>query len=146
MIFIFPIDLTQAPSTYRPAAVTNLFYWNNHIHDFAHAYGFDEANGNFQVNNYGNGGAGNDDVRAEAQDGSGTNNANFSTPPDGQRPRMQMYIGTNPNPDVDGDLDNGVIAHEYGHGISNRFTGGRTTPVVLATKSKWAKAGAIFMP
>ncbi|HMN04145.1 MAG TPA: T9SS-dependent M36 family metallopeptidase [Flavobacteriales bacterium] len=24
----------------------------------------------------------------------------------------------------DGDLDNGVIAHEYGHGISNRLTGG----------------------
>ena len=24
----------------------------------------------------------------------------------------------------DGDLDNGVIAHEYGHGVSNRFVGG----------------------
>jgi hypothetical protein len=24
----------------------------------------------------------------------------------------------------DGDLDNGIIAHEYGHGISNRLTGG----------------------
>ncbi|MBI5914261.1 MAG: M36 family metallopeptidase, partial [Bacteroidetes bacterium] len=124
LVFIFPIDLTQPPSAYRPAAVTNLFYWNNYVHDFAYAYGFNEASGNFQVNNYGNGGAGNDDVRAEAQDGSGTNNANFSTPPDGQRPRMQMYIGTTPNPDVDGDLDNGVIAHEYAHGISNRFTGG----------------------
>ena len=29
-----------------------------------------------------------------------------------------------PNPDLDGDFDNGVIAHEYGHGISNRLTGG----------------------
>ncbi len=124
LIFDFPIDLTQAPSAYRPAAVTNLFYWNNRIHDFAYAYGFDEAAGNFQQNNYGNGGAGNDYVQAEAQDGSGTNNANFATPADGSRPRMQMYIGTNPNPDVDGDLDNGVIAHEYAHGISNRFTGG----------------------
>ena len=27
-------------------------------------------------------------------------------------------------PDRDSDLDNGVIAHEYGHGISNRLTGG----------------------
>lgn len=27
-------------------------------------------------------------------------------------------------PDRDGDLDNGVIAHEYGHGISTRLTGG----------------------
>lgn len=25
---------------------------------------------------------------------------------------------------LDGDLDNGIIAHEYGHGISNRLTGG----------------------
>src|SRR5690606_36026039 len=65
--------------------------------------------------------------RAEAQDGSGTNNANFFTPADGSRPRMQMYIGTSPNPDVDGDLDNGVIVHEYGHGVSNRLTGGPST-------------------
>ncbi|HLO53691.1 MAG TPA: M36 family metallopeptidase, partial [Saprospiraceae bacterium] len=122
--FSFPLDLAQAPSTYRPAAVTNLYYWNNFIHDFAYEYGFDEAAGNFQQNNYGNGGLGSDYVQAEAQDGSGTNNANFGTPNDGSRPRMQMYIGTNPNPDVDGDLDNGVIAHEYAHGISNRFTGG----------------------
>jgi extracellular elastinolytic metalloproteinase len=26
---------------------------------------------------------------------------------------------------ADGDFDNGIIAHEYGHGISNRLTGGR---------------------
>lgn len=25
---------------------------------------------------------------------------------------------------IDGDFDNGIIAHEYGHGISNRLTGG----------------------
>ncbi|MCC6723341.1 MAG: M36 family metallopeptidase, partial [Saprospiraceae bacterium] len=124
LIFNFPIDLTQPPSAYRPAAVTNLFYWNNYMHDFAHHYGFDEDSGNFQENNYGNGGLGSDYVQAEAQDGSGTNNANFGTPADGQNPRMQMFIGTNPTPDVDGDLDNGVIAHEYAHGISNRFTGG----------------------
>ncbi|WP_262988424.1 M36 family metallopeptidase, partial [Enterococcus faecium] len=67
--FDFPLDLTLQPETYRPAAVTNLFYWNNIMHDVTHGYGFDEASGNFQVNNYGNGGLGNDDVRAEAQDG-----------------------------------------------------------------------------
>lgn len=122
--FDFPLNLSMAPSTYRPAAVVNLFYWNNYIHDFAYKYGFDELSGNFQVFNYSGLGLGGDDVRAEAQDGSGTNNANFSTPPDGMRPRMQMYVGTNPNPDVDGDFDNAVIAHEYAHGISNRFTGG----------------------
>jgi extracellular elastinolytic metalloproteinase len=49
--FDFPINLAGAPSTYRPAAVTNLFYWNNIIHDVQYQYGFDEAAGNFQVNN-----------------------------------------------------------------------------------------------
>ena len=90
--FNFPLNLNQSPATYRPAAVTNLFFWNNYLHDFAYQYGFDEAAGNFQVNNFGNGGAGGDDVRAEAQDGSGTNNANFLTPADGARPRMQMFV------------------------------------------------------
>ena len=122
--FDFALNLAQAPSAYRPAAVTNLFYLNNFIHDVQYQYGFDEAGGNFQVNNYGRGGAGNDSVRAEAQDGAGTNNANFGTPPDGQRPRMQMFVWTSPNPDRDGDLDAGIVFHEYGHGISNRLVGG----------------------
>ena len=34
---------------------------------------------------------------ADAQDGSGTNNANFGTPPDGFSGRMQMFIFTPPN-------------------------------------------------
>ena len=89
--FDFPLDLTMQPDTYRDAAVTNLFYWNNLVHDIAYQYGFDEPAGNFQVDNFGNGGLGGDDVRAEAQDGSGFNNANFFTPVDGNRPRMQMF-------------------------------------------------------
>ena len=104
--------------------MTNLFYWNNIVHDVQHRYGFTEAAGSFQVNNYGNGGLGNDSVRAEAQDGSGSNNANFMTPPDGSRPRMQMYTWTMTTPKRDGDLDAGIVVHEYGHGISNRLVGG----------------------
>ncbi len=122
--FNFPIDLSQGPTTYDDAAITNLFYWNNIMHDVFYQYGFDEASGNFQENNYGNGGAGSDSVNADAQDGSGSNNANFSTPGDGGNPRMQMFLWTSPNPDRDGDLDNGIIAHEYGHGISIRLVGG----------------------
>ncbi len=90
--FNHPVDLTQHPHTYSDAAVDNLFYWNNIIHDLTHEYGFTEEAANFQVNNYGRGGLGNDDVRAEAQDGGGMNNANFSTGAEGQRPRMQMYL------------------------------------------------------
>jgi extracellular elastinolytic metalloproteinase len=100
--FDFPLDLGDRPLDYRDAAVTNLFYWNNIVHDVLYEYGFDEASGNFQVNSYGNGGVGNDDVRAEAQDGSGRNNANFFTPVDGSRPRMQMFEWRSalPNPIV----------------------------------------------
>jgi hypothetical protein len=93
LVFDFPIDLTQQPEAYRDAAVTNLFYWNNIVHDIMYEYGFDEASGNFQANNYGRGGKGTDYVRAEAQDGGGFDNANFATPPDGVLPQMQMYLG-----------------------------------------------------
>lgn len=94
---LVPLDLvTQQPAAYKPAAVVNLFYWNNIMHDVAYQYGFDEPGGNFQVNNYGNGGTGNDAVNADAQDGAELatptlNNANFATPPDGSQPRMQMF-------------------------------------------------------
>ena len=96
LVFDFPMNPLAEPDTYRDAAVTNLFYWNNRIHDVMYHYGFDEASGNFQTDNFGNGGLGNDYVRAEAQDGSGTNNANFGTPSDGSRPRMQMFVWTAP--------------------------------------------------
>jgi hypothetical protein len=130
--FDYPINFANAPSTYASAAITNLFYWNNLMHDVMYEYGFDEASGNFQQNNYGNGGAGNDYVNADALDGSGTNNANFGTPPDGANPRMQMYVWTQTSPSTTSDLDNGIIAHEYGHGISNRLTGGSGTSSCLS--------------
>jgi len=94
--FEFPLDLTQTPTDYVDAAITNLFYWNNIMHDALYAYGFDESAGNFQTSNFDNGGAGGDAVDADAQDGSGSNNANFATPPDGSKPRMQMYQWTDP--------------------------------------------------
>ena len=119
--FDFAWDEDTPPGDLPLPAITNLFYWNNIIHDMWYNYGFDEASGNFQEeNNNGMGGLEGDYVRAEAQDGAGTCNANMATPPDGSRPRMQMFLCNS----RDGDLDNAVIAHEYGHGISNRLTGG----------------------
>ena len=123
-VFDFPLDLTQAPTTYGNAAVVNLFYWNNVIHDRLYELGFTESAGNFQNTNFGRGGVGNDAVQADAQDGGGFNNANMATPPDGFPPRMQMYIFNGPNPDRDGDLDAEVMIHEYMHGLSNRRVGG----------------------
>jgi hypothetical protein len=132
LTFDFPLDLGQEPDQYIDAAVTNLFYWNNLHHDLIYVRGFDEAAGNFQVTNYSGDGVGGDAVRAEAQDGSGTNNANFYTPPDGSAPRMQMYTWDTTTPGRDGDLDSGIVLHEYGHGISIRQTGGPSTSSCLS--------------
>ncbi|MCC6282716.1 MAG: T9SS-dependent M36 family metallopeptidase [Saprospiraceae bacterium] len=94
LLFDFPYLPAQEPEVWQDAAITNLFYANNIMHDVTYRYGFDEAAGNFQENNYSRGGEGGDAVQADAQDGSGTNNANFSTPPDGESGRMQMYVWT----------------------------------------------------
>ena len=122
--FDFALDLAQSPSQYKSAAVTNLFYVNNWMHDRLYQLGFTESAGNFQLSNFSRGGLGNDAVQADAQDGSGTNNANFSTPPDGSSGRMQMFVFTGSSPDIDGDLDTEIVLHEYTHGLSNRLVGG----------------------
>lgn len=123
--FDHPLDLGQQPAVNQDAAITNLFFWNNTMHDVWYQYGFDEQSGNFQQTNYGSSGDEGDHVFAEAQDGGGANNANFASPPDGLNGRMQMYNWTTgAGADRDGCFDNGVVAHEYGHGISIRLTGG----------------------
>jgi len=120
----FPIDLRQQPVTYKDGSILNLFWWNNIIHDMFWLHGFDEVSGNAQENNLGRGGRENDAVQANAQDGAGFNNANMMTPPDGQRGRMRMYLWNGITPMRDGDLDSGIIVHEYAHHISQRLTGG----------------------
>ena len=91
LFFDFYFDIDDEPENMQESAVTQLFYMNNMMHDITYAYGFTEEAGNFQQRNYTGADGSNDAVQAEAQDGSGTNNANFSTPPDGANGRMQMY-------------------------------------------------------
>ena len=122
-----PIDFsTDGPTDYTSASVTNLFYWANILHDIQYQYGFDEVAGNFQTNNFANGGAGGDEVTAFAQKNGAPcpNNAFFGTPADGSSPSMIMCLWTPSNPQRDFSFDNGVVIHEYGHGISNRLVGG----------------------
>ena len=142
------VDSVPALDADRDAIITQLFYYTNVLHDWLYTHGFDEASGNFQVDNFGNGGSGGDAVLAEAQDGWDMgcvnqmdtpddpsddvpirclNNANFGTPGDEASPRMQMYMWAPPGrPYRDGDMDGDVIAHEYGHGVSSRLVGGGT--------------------
>jgi extracellular elastinolytic metalloproteinase len=109
---------------YQNASVTQLFYTANMYHDVLHSLGFNEKAGNFEINNNGAGGVGNDFVFLNAQDGDRFNNANFATPPDGQAARMRMYMWNTVTPFRDCSFDAGVIIHEYTHGLSNRLTGG----------------------
>ncbi|KAF9418115.1 Fungalysin/Thermolysin Extracellular metalloproteinase 5 [Podila epigama] len=139
LTFDFKLDLTKDPASYVDAAVTNLFYWNNQVHDVFYHYGFDEESGNFQENNFGRGGLENDAVIANAQDGSGYNNANFATPPDGKHGKMRMYVWDITEVARDGDLESGIIIHEYAHGISTRLTGGPANSGCLG----WGEAGGM---
>lgn len=98
LTFNFTPNYTVEPSlnpTMQQFCITNLFYWNNIIHDITYQYGFDEVSGNFQANNQGRGGVGNDRVMALAQSGNSGhigNNANFTTGADGGTARMRMYL------------------------------------------------------
>lgn len=131
------LDADQDP------AITQLFYYTNHLHDWLWGFGFDEASGNFQVTNPSGDGVGGDPVLAEAQDGWDfgcvddkdnddpsddedircLNNANFGTTnTDGSTARMQMYMWVvGGDPSRDGSMDGDVVAHEYGHGVAERL-------------------------
>ncbi|KAI9349208.1 Fungalysin metallopeptidase-domain-containing protein [Obelidium mucronatum] len=135
LVFNYQFDAAKGTTDQqnRDAASTNLFYVNNAVHDIFYNFGFTEAAGNFQDDNYGKGGAGNDAVVATSQDGSGTNNADMTTPPDGQNGKMRMFLMTLSTPGRDGSLENDIIIHEYGHGLSNRLTGGPANSNCLQT-------------
>jgi extracellular elastinolytic metalloproteinase len=131
--FLAAANLAQAPTTTtnKAVAVQNLFYLNNTIHDILYRHGFNEAAGNFQTNNFSKGGRGSDPVNAEAQDGSGTDNANFATPSDGQRPRMQMYLWSGAGPTHELVLSGGPTYGAKGSSFGSQLTTtGISFPVV----------------
>ncbi|KAF9261837.1 hypothetical protein L218DRAFT_474630 [Marasmius fiardii PR-910] len=127
-VFDYTYDMTLNPTQGAniDAARTNGFYIINSHHDTLYQYGFTESAFNFQKDNFGKGGKGGDPVLMSVQDPSGTNNANFATPPDGQSGTCRMFIFTITTPNRDGVLQNDIPLHEMTHGLSNRLTGGGT--------------------
>ncbi|MFF3843197.1 M36 family metallopeptidase [Streptomyces sp. NPDC001930] len=118
-------DLT----TDRDAVVTQAFYYANRMHDHLYALGFDEASGNFQEDNLGNGGAGGDRVQVYVDfdaNGDSACNADFATPADGQNPTMRLFVGraSCDNHDIHRAMNGDTVAHEYSHGLSHRLVGG----------------------
>jgi extracellular elastinolytic metalloproteinase len=126
----------------RKQNTTQVFFFVNNWHDHLKAspIGFTEAAGNFQAVNFTGRGKQGDPVDTQTDDGANTDhglpdgahidNANMDTPPDGQSPRMQMYLQHQPGASYpDGDpfapTDVGdeadTVYHEYTHGLSNRL-------------------------
>jgi Zn-dependent metalloprotease len=88
-----PLD---SPSQSMAAAV-NSFFLVNWMHDWYYDSGFTEVARNGQANNFGRGGIQGDPLLVTAQAGANTglrNNADMSTPADGARPRMRMFLWT----------------------------------------------------
>ncbi len=135
----------------RNQNTNQVFYFVNNWHDhlLKKPIGFTEAAGNFQQRNSTNKGEGGDAVQAQSDDGANTDhglpdtnhidNANMATPPDGRRPRMQMFLQHQPgttypagdpfSPTNVGD-EADTVYHEYTHGLSNRLVvdaSGRST-------------------
>ncbi len=139
-------NCTQIPQPHafsdaQKAAVTQYFYITNWTHAAFYSLGFTEAARNFQHLNFGRGGIEGDRLSAESQDCSGTNGANFATPADGTRPRMQMYIWTGPPVDIDTAVDAQIVIHEFTHGLSNRLHGnssGLTTNMARGMGEGWS--------
>jgi hypothetical protein len=133
----------------RAQDATQVFYFANNWHDHLKAapIGFTEAAGNFQLKNHTKQGLGGDPVITQTDDGANTlrrggkriglpnwrhvDNANMSTPPDGHRPQMQMYLQHLPGtsygqfgdpfaPTNVGD-EADTVYHEYTHGLSGRL-------------------------
>jgi len=125
----------NTPNSWRKNAAQNatqVFYYVNKFHDHLAAapIGFTAAAGNFE---------GQDAVDTQPLDGANTasglpdgnhvDNANMSTPPDGQAPTMQMYLFHQPkttsaqDPFIasNGGDESDVVYHEYTHGLSNRL-------------------------
>lgn len=141
--FNFTPNYNVEPSknpTMQQFAITNLFYWNNIVHDISYLYGFDEVSGNFQNNNQGRGGAGNDQVMALAQSGAAGhigNNANFSVGPDGGTARMRMYLFNPASPatvvvNSPASIAGNYVATESAFSLNNKLEnlGPRTGQVV----------------
>lgn len=129
--------LFDFPFNTAGSAEASMFFAVNFAHDFFYDLGFDEAAGNFQIDNFGRGGAGGDSVRAVAR-AAGRNNATFQPEPEGTSPIISMFLwdGTgcwasdvdgDGSMDLDGDFDLDIILHEFHHGVSHRlntsFTG-----------------------
>lgn len=116
------LTFNPSNSTGDDQKILNIFYYNCYMHDFFYLLGFREAEGNFQHDNFGRGGAASDRVDARAHSGAVWGTANMGTPVDGLSPVMNMGLVTSTNRHT--AFDSTVVFHEFMHGVTNRLVGG----------------------
>lgn len=104
------------------AALTNVFYWNNVVHDITYHHGFDELSNNFQIRNYYSSGPNNDNLETRIQ-AARVCNAFYVSGDGGNGPITILSICES----TDAAFDATVIIHEYGHGIVERLVGDSST-------------------
>jgi subtilase family serine protease len=113
------------------SAETHLFFVANYLHDFFYDLGFDEASGNFQVDNLGRGGLGGDALAVVSR-ADGRNNATFEPTADGVSSTLSMFLwdgngcwaadlDADGASDLDGAFDSDIVIHEFHHGVSWRL-------------------------
>ena len=141
-VFDFPVseDTTGRDfGEFKAAAVTNLFYFVNTAHDYFYDLGFTESAGNFQTDNFGRGGKGNDAVLAKAH--VGFENASISVAGDGFPPRIEMGVRLGFKDGLkyfDLSYAGDVVMHECGHGLTLRIVGGPDNVTCLDGTQSWA--------
>lgn len=128
-----PLAVTNQPGvpTFDPddprgdeQKVLNAFYYNCYIHDYFYLLGFREADGNFQLDDFGRGGTPGDPVSARIyNDARWGMVARVFPTVDGQNQIME--VGLWPNNTRHAAFDAGVIFHEFTHGVTTRLVGGR---------------------
>ena len=106
----------------RRQSAAQAYYFVNTFHDWLRdsEVAFDSASGAFDTAPAGT--TDDDPVLTEVIDSfdrGERNNAQMSTPPDGDSPRMEMFMWTTPDRNAADDAT--VVYHEYTHGLSNRL-------------------------
>ncbi|QRV79322.1 extracellular metalloproteinase MEP [Ceratobasidium sp. AG-Ba] len=127
----YTFNSAGTPAANKNPATVNAFYVGNMMHDLFYRYDGIQLPAQQQRQRWRQ----NDHVLISVQDSSGSNNANFATPADGQSGQMRMFTWTYTSPNRDGALENDIVVHEYTHGITNRLTGGGTGRCLQTTEA-----------
>lgn len=152
-VFDQPVNLTQHPTNYTAFSQVQAFYWANLIHDCLYALGFDEPSGNFQQDNFGRGGLGNDRLKVEVQNGyalgfTSANQAYYTGFGDGTEGKVTISIFSRATPLRDGALDGQLVLHEAAHGLTSRLVGngyGLTTVQPRGMAEGWSDFFALSL-